>query len=101
MLVPIFAPMTIGIAVRTSTTLLDTNATITVVQVDELWTSTVNRTPIISPTIGLVNVSPVNIELADFPAINRKDSVRNVNEHMKKYRSKSRAMNLPNPITHP
>ena len=101
MLVPMFAPITIGMAVLTSKTSLETKATITVVHVEELCTRTVKSTPIINPTIGLVNVSPVNMELADFPVISRKASVRNVSEQMKKYSSKRRARNRAIPIAHP
>ena len=88
MLVPMFAPITIGMAIFTVMTenrkfylvrILDnlgeklwihcsvlknhnlpfeaTIETTTVVQVDELWTKTVNKTPIINPTIGLDNKS--------------------------------------------
>ena len=35
----------------------ETIATIMLVEVEELWTSTVTRTPIISPTIGLFSSS--------------------------------------------
>ena len=42
---------------------LETIETITEVQVEELWTKTVNKIPIISPTIGLAsNGFPWNME---------------------------------------
>ena len=61
---------------------LDTRDTITDVQVEELWTRTVKRTPIINPTTGLLRTSfPANISPADFPANSRNASVKKVKEH--------------------
>ena len=61
---------------------LDTSDTITDVQVEELWTRTVKRTPIINPTTGLLRTSfPANISPADFPANSRNASVKKVKEH--------------------
>ena len=51
--VPMLAPMTMGTACWTEMTPLETMETMMEVQVEELWTSTVNSTPTISPTIGL------------------------------------------------
>jgi hypothetical protein len=73
----------------------------TVVQVDELCTRTVKRTPIIKPTMGFVKTSfPENISPADLPAIRRKASVKNVREHMKTYRSTRRLIKRANPMIH-
>ena len=61
---------------------LDTRDTITDVQVEELWTRTVKRTPIINPTTGLLRTSfPANISPADCPANSRNASVKKVKEH--------------------
>ena len=61
---------------------LDTRDTITDVQVEELWTRTVKRTPIINPTTGLLRTSfPANIFPADCPANSRNASVKKVKEH--------------------
>ena len=61
---------------------LDTSDTITDVQVEELWTRTVKRTPIINPTTGLLRTSfPANISPADCPANSRNASVKKVKEH--------------------
>ena len=61
MLVPILAPITIGMAVLTLRPPAATNDTITEVHVEELCTKTVKRIPIISPTIGLDMMSLENI----------------------------------------
>merc|ERR1712110_1381506 len=73
----------------------------TEVQVEELCTSTVNSTPIITPTIGFFRASPENIVPAFFPASNRKASVKKVKEQMKRYRSSRREKNLASPVNHP
>ena len=50
-LVPMLAPMIMGMATRTGTSAA-TRPTMMEVEVEEDWTSTVTRTPIITPTIG-------------------------------------------------
>ena len=55
-LVPIFAPMIMGIAVLTGTSVA-TRPTMMVVEVELDWTKTVTSTPIITPTTGLFNSS--------------------------------------------
>ena len=55
-LVPMFAPMIIGIAVLTGTSVA-TRPTMMVVDVELDWTNTVTSTPIINPTTGLFNSS--------------------------------------------
>ena len=53
MLVPMLAPITMGMAILTEMMPEATMDTTTVVQVEELCTNTVKSTPIIKPTIGL------------------------------------------------
>ena len=58
-----FWPLILGILSHNNLLPLDTIETITDVQVEELWTKTVNKIPIISPTIGLAsNGFPWNME---------------------------------------
>lgn len=55
------------------------------VDVDELWTRTVTKTPIISPTIGFFSRSLFDITLpAALPPIRRNDDERKSNEQIKK-----------------
>ena len=80
---------------------LATNETITLVHVDELWTSTVKRTPIIKPTIGFaMNLFFAKTSPADLPAARRNASVKNVREHTKTYRSNNTPTKRDNPIIH-
>merc|ERR1719334_378661 len=55
-LVPMLAPMIIGMAVGTGTSVA-TRLTMIEVDVEEDWTRTVRRMPIITPTIGLLRSS--------------------------------------------
>jgi hypothetical protein len=77
--VPIFAPITTGIAVRTDIESLPTNDTTIDVEDDEDCNKTVDTIPVIRPNIGLssdVNNSPVlhpPNTLKEFPINSRKN----------------------------
>lgn len=66
------------------------------VVVDELWTRTVARMPIIRPATGLLRILfEEKASPAAFPPSNRKALLRKSNEQMKRYRRPRRRTTLP------
>lgn len=109
---PTLAPITIGIACCTRITesncrynhsphsdFLQSDPTIVTtidVDVDDDWTRTVTRTPIMSPTTGFCRSCESETNLpAALPPSKRKDELRNVSEQMNRYSRPVRATTLP------
>jgi hypothetical protein len=81
-----FEPKIIGTACLTSTP-AETRATMIDVEVEEDWTNTVTRMPIMTPTTGLERSSEFEKKEERLrPPRMRKDVLRKVKETMKRYR---------------
>ena len=93
--VPIFAPIIIGMAWRTWIKSEPTIVTTIDVDVDDDWTRTVTRTPIINPTIGFWSNVELDINLpAALLPIKRNEDERKFSEKINVYMSRQSEIGL-------